>query len=64
MLNKMSKEHIHAINVIARDNLEKAETMLDAINMVLGTEYFILCARVCYTDDDFIHDAWANAEDK
>lgn len=63
MLNKINKEQIHTINAIAKDDFERAKAMLEGINLVLGTEYDFLCGRVCYTDDGFIHDAWANAED-
>ena len=36
---KLTKEQAHKLNAIAAENFEKAQGMLDGINMVLGTEY-------------------------
>ena len=68
---KLTKEQAHKLNAIAAENFEKAQGMLDGINMVLGTEYGWLCRRVVFFDDTSsvsakyatAHDAWANAEE-
>lgn len=68
----MTKYMVHELNEIAKVDFEKAEAMLEGINLVLGTEYGWLNQRVTYFDDTSsvaskyatAHDAWANAEDK
>lgn len=66
----MSREMISKLNQIAEENFEKAQAMLEGINMVLGTEYGWLNKRVVFFDDTSsvamkyasAHDAWAYAE--
>lgn len=68
---KLTKEQAHKLNAIAAENFEKAQGMLDGINMVLGTEYGWLCGRVVFFDDTSsvaakyatAHDVWASAEE-
>ena len=66
----MSREMISKLNEIAEENFEKAQAMLEGINLVLGTEYGWLNKRVVFFDDmssvaskyASVHDAWAYAE--
>lgn len=66
----MSREMISKLNEIAEENFEKAQDMLEGINLVLGTEYGWLKKRVVFFDDTSsvaakyasAHDAWAYAE--
>ncbi len=66
----MTKEMISKLNKIAAENFEKAQAMLEGINLVLGTEYGWLAKRVVFFDDTSsvaekyasAHDAWAYAE--
>lgn len=66
----MSREMISKLNEIAEENFEKAQAMLEGINLVLGTEYGWLKKRVVIFDDTSsvaakyasAHDAWAYAE--
>ena len=48
---KMTKEMISNLNEIAQNDFEKAKSMLDGINMVLGTKYGWLNKRVVFFDD-------------
>ena len=50
-MTKMTKEMIGKLNKMAAENFEKAQAMLDGINMVLGTEYGWLNGRVVFFDD-------------
>lgn len=50
-MTKMTKEMIGKLNNMAAENFEKAQAMLDGINMVLGTEYGWLNGRVVFFDD-------------
>lgn len=67
---KMNKEMISNLNDMAIENFEKAQAMLDGINMVLNTEYGWLNRRVVFFDDTSsaarkyatAHDAYAWAE--
>ena len=67
---KMNKEMIDNLNNMAIENFEKAQAMLDGINMVLNTEYGWLNRRVVFFDDTSstarkyatAHDAYAWAE--
>ena len=68
---KMTKEMISNLNEIAQNDFEKAKSMLDGINMVLGTKYGWLNKRVVFFDDpdastcfkyQHAHDAFAWAE--
>lgn len=69
-MTKMTKEMIGKLNNMAAENLEKAQAMLDGINMVLGTEYGWLNGRVVFFDDTSsvarkyatAHDAYVYAE--
>lgn len=68
----MKKEMINRLNNMAQEDFEKAEAMLEGINMVLGTKYGWLNKRVVFFDEPdaptcikykHAHDAWANAEE-
>ena len=69
-MTKMTKEMIGKLNNMAAENFEKAQAMLDGINMVLGTEYGWLNRRVVFFDDmssvarkyATAHDAYVYAE--
>ena len=69
-MTKMTKEMIGKLNNMAAENFEKAQAMLDGINMVLGTEYGWLNGRVVFFDDTSsvarkyatAHDAYVYAE--
>ena len=69
-MTKMTKEMIGKLNNMAAENFEKAQAMLDGINMVLGTEYGWLNGRVVFFDDTssvarkyaIAHDAYTYAE--
>ena len=69
-MTKMTKEMIGKLNNMADENFEKAQAMLDGINMVLGTEYGWLNRRVVFFDDTSsvarkyatAHDAYVYAE--
>lgn len=69
-MTKMTKEMIGKLNNMADENFEKAQAMLDGINMVLGTEYGWLNGRVVFFDDTSsvarkyatAHDAYVYAE--
>lgn len=66
----MTREMIDKLNEIAEENFEKAQAMLEGINLVLGTEYGWLAKRVVFFDDTSsvaakyasAHDAWVYAE--
>ena len=66
----MTKEMIKKLNTIAQENFEKAQAMLEGINMIQVTEYGWLNKRVVFFDDTSsvsrkyatAHDAWAYAE--
>ena len=71
MNNMLSKEAIKKLNEIAIEDFDKAEAMLDGINMVLGTKYGWLKRRVVFFDEPDattcikyrnVHDAWAYAK--
>lgn len=47
----MNKEMISKLNEIAQENFEKAQAMLDGINLVLGTKYGWLNKRVVFFDE-------------
>ena len=65
----MTREMISKFNEIAADNFEKAQAMLEGINLVLDTEYGWLAKKVVFFDDTSsvaakyasAHDAYANA---
>lgn len=69
---KLNKSLFATLNKIAQNDFERAQAMLDGINLVMGTNYGWLCKRVTYFDDNSTvarkystaHDAWANAEDQ
>lgn len=67
----IKKEMISKLNSIATEDFEKAQAMLDGINLVLGTKYGWLAGRVVFFDkpDGTVaekyagaHDAWVYAE--
>lgn len=56
------KEIFKKINRTAQENIEKAFGMIEAINLMNGTQYEMLNRRVVYKDDcGHYHDAWTNA---
>ena len=67
---KLTKEQVKELNSVASEDFKKAQTMLDGINMVLGTEYGWLAKRVVFFEDTTTvakmyasaHDALAYAE--
>jgi len=71
-MTKMNKTQVYALNELAHKDFDKAQAMLDGINMVLGTEYGWLNRRVVefknpngstvekYAD---CRDAWVHAEE-
>ena len=68
---KMTKTMISELNKIAQEDFDKAQLMLDGINLVLGTKYGWLNRRVVFFDEPdksacikYInaHDAYAYAE--
>lgn len=66
MLNitfKMDKEMVKTINEIAKVNFEKAISMVEGINLVLGTNYSFLNKRVAFLDENCkAYDAYTYAE--
>ena len=67
----MKKAMIKELNRIAKEDFEKAEAMLDGINLVLGTKYGWLNKRVVFFDEPDApiciryanaHDAYTEAE--
>lgn len=60
---KMDKEMVKIINEIAQVNFEKAISMVEGINLVLGTNYSFLNKRVAFLDENCkAHDAYTYAE--
>lgn len=68
---EMTKKMISELNAIAQEDFEKAQSMLEGINMVLGTQYGWLAKRVVFFDNPngnvaekyaAAHDAWCYAE--
>lgn len=60
---KMDKEMVKTINEIAQVNFEKAISMVEGINLVLGTNYSFLNKRVVFLDENCkAQDAYAYAE--
>lgn len=67
----MRKETIEKLNQVAQEDFNKAQSMLDGINLVLGTNYGWLRGRVVFFDNPDgsvaeryanCHDAWCYAE--
>ena len=67
----MKKSMISELNKIAQEDLDKAKSMLDGINLVLGTKYGWLNRRVVFFDEPDAstcikyrnaHDAYTYAE--
>lgn len=67
----MKKETISKLNNMAQEDFEKAQAMLEGINLALGTKYGWLNKRVVFFDEpdksmcikyQHAHDAWAYAE--
>ena len=59
----MKKEVVATLNTLAQVDFEKAKTMLEGINLVLGVEYSWLNKRVIFVDYmGRKHDMWACAE--
>lgn len=47
----MTSEVISKLNAIAAENFEKAQAMLEGINLVLGSEYGWLAKKLVFFDD-------------
>lgn len=61
---KLKKSQVEVLNIIAKGNMERANTMLMGVNLALETEYFFLNKRVTFIGEDgHQHDAWVNAEE-
>ena len=69
---KMNKKMISKINEIAQEDFDIAKSMLECINIALGTDYGWLNKRVVIFDDPNapthikyakVYDAWLYAED-
>lgn len=70
---KLTKAQVKTLNEIAKTNFQKAQAMLDGINLVLGTDYGWLAKEVVWfeTHDKenvaeryaHVHDAYAWAKD-
>lgn len=67
----MRKEMIEKLNEIAQEDFNKAQLMLDGVNLALGTNYGWLRNRVVFFDNPdgsvaeryaHCHDAWSYAE--
>ena len=67
----MNKEMIATLNYTAQEDFNKAQSMLDGINLVLGTKYGWLAKRVVFFDNPdgstaekyaAAHDAYVYAE--
>lgn len=65
---KLTRAQVNSLNETAQANFQKAQDMLDGINMVLGTQYGWLAKRVAWfekpngsTAEQYAraHDAWA-----
>lgn len=67
----MTRAMISELNTIASEDFEKAQAMLEGINLVLGTKYGWLNRRAVFFDKPngtvaeryaSAHDAWTYAE--
>lgn len=67
---KLTKSQISILNETAQSDFQKAQNMLDGMNLVLGTSYGWLAKRVVWfekpeesTAEKYaaVHDAWAYA---
>ena len=60
------KELFEEINKVAKENLERAQGMIDILNMMSTTRFILINKRVCYeTIENGIkkfHDAWIYAK--
>jgi len=59
---KLTKKQIGILNNVAKVDFDKAKSMLEGINMVLGTDYDWLAKRVVWFEGTIAHDAWAWAD--
>lgn len=68
---KLTKAQVSTLNKIAQIDFQKAQAMLDGINLVLDTQYGWLAKRVVWFENPngsvaekyaHPHDAWADAE--
>lgn len=59
---KLTKKQIKTLNNVAEVDFDKAKSMLEGINMVLGTDYDWLAKRVVWFEGKIAHDAWAWAD--
>ncbi len=68
---KLTKAQVSTLNKIAKYDFQKAQAMLDGINMVLDTQYGWLAKRVVWFENPngsvaekyaHVHDAFACAE--
>lgn len=70
-VHDMRKEMIEKLNEIAQEDFNKAQLMLDGVNLALGTNYGWLRKRVVFFDNPdgsvaeryaHCHDAWSYAK--
>jgi len=68
---KLTKAQVSTLNKIAQSDFQKAQAMLDGINLVLDTQYGWLAKRVVWFENPngsvaekyaAVHDAWADAD--
>lgn len=67
----MNRKMIEELNAIAQEDFERANAMLEGINLVMNTKYGWLNKRVVFFDESgsstcikyrHAHDAWVCAE--
>lgn len=67
----MTKEMVKKLNTIAQEDFDRAQAMLDGINLVQGTKYGWLAKRVVWFENPdgsvaekyaHCHDAYTHAE--
>lgn len=61
----LTKETIATLNMIAKEDFDKAQSMLEGINLVFGTKYGWLAKRVVFFDnpDGSTAEKYASAHD-
>ena len=68
---RLTRKQVALLNEIAKVDFQKAQAMLDGMNMVLDTQYGWLAGRVVWFENPngstaekyaHAHDAWAYAE--
>lgn len=67
---KLTKSQVSTLNETAQNDFQKAQNMLDGVNLVLGTSYGWLAKRVVWFEKPgastvekyaVVHDVWAYA---